>query len=189
MRTCISGIDQVTPSVRSFVAAVPLAALALAIAVIVAFALSPRLARSLHTSRAIAALLLMGFGLVLAATLTPDAAAFAGDASDGTCDVSRIGLAPMSELTRISAASLNVLLFIPLGIAIGLLPRTRAAAVVTIAAIALTFFVETVQLLVTVLGRGCQTADLADNLLGLAIGIVIGATAGWLFARMPRSQA
>lgn len=173
--------------VRSFVAAVPLFALGVAIAIIAAGALSPAVARGLQTSRSIAALLLFGFGLVLAATLTPDAAAFAGEASDGSCDVSRMGLAPTSELTRVSSSSLNVLLFVPLGIAVGLLPRTRAAAVVTMAAILLTFFVEGVQLLVTVLGRGCQTADLVDNLLGLAVGILVATIARWLFSLLARS--
>ena len=174
---------------RSFVAAVPLSALALVIAIIATLALSPAAARSLHTSRAIAALLLFGFGLVMAATLTPDAAALAGEASDGICDVSRLGLAPIGDLTRVSAISLNVLLFVPLGIAVALLPRTKAAAVITIVAISLTFLVETVQLLVTALGRGCQTADMVDNLLGLAVGIVIGTVARWMFALVPISRS
>ena len=130
-------------------------------------------------------LLLFGFGFVIAATLTPDAEAVAGVVANGICDVSRVGLAPVESLTRVSSASLNVLLFIPLGLAVGLLPRTRSAAMVTVVAFSLTFVVETIQLLMTVLGRGCQTADLFDNLLGLAIGIALGTLARPLLRLSP----
>ncbi len=159
---------------RSFAGAVPLVPFTLAMAIVAALFLSSATARALQTSRFVAGLLLFGFGFVLAITLTPDGLAMAGEVSDGVCDVSRVGLAPISELTRISSSSLNVLLFVPLGFAVALLPRTRGAAIVTIAAFSLTFVVEGIQLVVTVLGRGCQTADLVDNLLGLVIGLAAG---------------
>ncbi|MEA2026076.1 MAG: VanZ family protein [Chloroflexota bacterium] len=159
---------------RSFIGTVPMSVLLLVLAVIIIVFLSPATARRLGVSRPVAALLMFGFGLVIAATLSPDVDALAGIGSDGTCDLSRIGFAPIADLTRVSMASLNVLLFVPLGIAVGLLPRTRAAAIVTFAAISLTFVVEGVQLVVTALGRGCQSADLFDNLMGLGIGIGIG---------------
>lgn len=159
---------------RTFVGLVPLSAVAAVAVIILALALSPSLARRLRTRRPVAALLLFGFGLVMAATLVPTGVALEGAASDGVCDLSRVGLAPIEELTRVSFSSLNVLLFVPLGLAVAWLPRTRAAALITIAAVSLTFVVEAVQLLVPLLGRGCQTADMSDNLLGLAIGIAIG---------------
>ncbi len=172
---------------RSFVAAVPLSLFALGIAIVLAVWLSAAVARRLDTPRIVAALLLFGFGLVVAATLVPDAGGMSGEASDGVCDLSRIGLAPLDELTRVTFTSLNVLLFVPLGLAVGLLPRTRTAAVVTLAAVSLTFVVEGIQLVVTALGRGCQSADIFDNLLGLAIGMVIGALvrvlASWVLQR------
>jgi glycopeptide antibiotics resistance protein len=90
------------------------------------------------------------------------------------CDVSRVGLIPLRELTRVNEASLNVLLFVPLGLAVAMLPRTRGAALVALGAVALPFVVEGLQLVVTVLGRGCQTADVFDNLLGLAVGFALG---------------
>jgi hypothetical protein len=173
---------------RTFVGAVPLSAFALVIAIVVALVLSPAAAGRLRTRRSVAALLLFGFGLVLAATLVPTAAALEGAASDGVCDVSRVGLAPLEDLTSVTFTSLNVLLFVPLGLAVGLLPRTPAAATVTVAAISLTFLVETIQFVVTVLGRGCQTADIVDNLLGLAIGIAIGTLARPLLALAPGSR-
>ena len=162
---------------RTFIGQVPLSAFAAAVAIAIALVLSPRVARSLGTGRAVAALLLLGFGLVFAATLVPTAAALEGATSDGTCDTSRMGLAQIGELTTVTFASLNVLLFVPLGLAVGLLPRTRASLAVTLAALLLTFVVESVQLLIPVLGRGCQTADIFDNLLGLAIGLTAGVLA------------
>jgi glycopeptide antibiotics resistance protein len=158
---------------------VPLSVVAVLTAIGIALALGSRAAAWLQAPRFVATLLLFGFGLVIAATITPDAPALEGIHSDGTCDFSRVGFASIGELTRVNNASLNVLLFVPLGIALGLLPRTRAAWVVTIAAFSLPFVIEAIQLLVTALGRGCQTADLFDNLLGLAIGIALG-----IFTRM-----
>ncbi len=122
-------------------------------------------------------------GLVAAATLTPTAVALDGAASDGVCRVSRFGLVPLGTLLSVNGASLNVLLFLPLGVAIGLLPRTRATLLVLLAAIALPFVVEAVQLVLVFLGRQCQVADIFDNLAGLAVGLVLGATAYALLER------
>jgi hypothetical protein len=179
---------------RTFLGAVPLSAFALVIAIVVALVLSPAVGGRLRTRRSVAALLLFGFGLVFAATLVPtgaalEGAALEGAASDGVCDVSRLGLAPIEELTNVTFTSLNVLLFVPLGVAVGLLPRTRAAAAVTVLAISTTFLVEAIQFVVTVLGRGCQTADMVDNLLGLAIGIALGTLARPLVAVLPGWRA
>lgn len=173
---------------RWFLRAVPLSAVALLITIIVAVALSATLARRLAVHRAVAALLIFGFGLVLSATLTPTASALAGEASDGICSLSRADLPTLWELTRISAASLNVLLFVPLGIAVGLLPRTRAAAGVIVAAIALTFVVESVQLIAVSLGRGCHVEDLVTNLLGLAIGFAAGKLIAIMAATLLRPE-
>jgi hypothetical protein len=147
---------------------------ALLLTLIAAIGLAPALAHRLGTRRGVAALLVFGFGLVLTATLLPDGDALRGFGSDGVCDTSRIGLIPLGRLTRPNEESLNVLLLVPLGIAVAFLPRSRATVLIAIAAVSLPFVVEAVQLLVPALGRGCQTADLFDNLLGLAIGAVVG---------------
>jgi glycopeptide antibiotics resistance protein len=164
---------------------VPLSIYAVVVlATIVATAvLSRPLARWLGCGRWVAALLVFGFGIVLAVTLVPDPAALRGVPSTGVCDTSRIGLIPLDQLLRPNEYSLNVLLFVPLGLAVGLLPHTRRAAMIALAAASLTFVVEAIQLVATGLGRGCQTADLFDNLLGLAIGAAVGALAGALAAR------
>lgn len=153
----------------------PFVAMALITTVVAAAALAPRVARRLGSTRAVAALLIFGFGFVLTWTILPDADALEGIATDGgSCDTSRIGLIPWRELTTLNDHSLNVALFVPLGIAVGLLPWSRSAAVVVVAAFSLTFAVESIQLLVPVLGRGCETADLFDNTLGLVVGIGLG---------------
>jgi len=168
---------------RTFFGLVPLSALAVAITLVIAIVLSSRLAAWLQTRRSVAALVVLGFGLVISATVMPTAAALDGISSDGVCDTSRVGFASMAELTSVNESSLNVLLFVPLGIAVGLLPWSRAAAATAAAAFSLTFIVEAIQLLLPVLGRGCQTADLVDNLMGLAIGFAVGLLARPLASR------
>ena len=169
---------------RTFVGAVPLSALAMAVTIVIIVATNGTVARWLGTGRIVAVLLLFGFGFVMSATLLPTADALAGNGSTGSCDLSRIGLPTLEELTRVNDTSLNVLLFVPLGIGVGLLPRTRAAGAAVVVAVSLTFVVEMVQLLLPVLGRGCQTADMVDNLLGLGIGFVAGLLARPLVHRL-----
>jgi hypothetical protein len=157
---------------------IPLFLPGLALTIVLAIALARPVGHWLGVRPWIASLLISGFGIIVAATLTPTAgAAFDGVNSDGVCDLSRVGFASLRELTRPTEASLNILLFIPLGIAVGLLPRSRRTSVVTAVALLLTFLVEATQLLVPALGRGCQTADLVDNLIGFSIGLVVGVIA------------
>lgn len=158
---------------RSFAAQIPLFAIGLVATLGLSTLLAPWLARRLSARPWVAWLLIFGFGLIVAATLLPHRDALQAG-TELACDTSRFGFASLDELTRVSDTSLNVLLFVPLGIAVGLLPRTRPAFVITLSAVSLTFIVEGIQLVVTALGRGCQTEDLFDNLLGLAIGLALG---------------
>jgi hypothetical protein len=77
-------------------------------------------------------------------------------------------------------------MFVPLRAAIGLVPRSRRKAAIVIAAIALPFGIETIQLLVPALDRACESADVVDNLTGLAIGLGGGVVAGRLVAAVDR---
>jgi VanZ family protein len=151
------------------------------LAVVIGAVAARPLARALSTRPAVAWLLVTSFGIVLAATLTPTDTALAdGALSGGTCDLARIGLAPLDELLAVSDTSLNVLLFIPLGVAIGLLPSSRRRTIVLAAALVLPFAIEATQLLAPALDRICQGADVVDNLTGLAIGIA----GGWSVRRV-----
>jgi VanZ family protein len=87
-------------------------------------------------------------------------------------------LIPFAELTRINDSSLNVLLFVPLGIAIGLLAWSPRAAAILVAGLLLPFVIEATQAWLPALGRGCQSADVVDNITGLVVGLVIGRLAG-----------
>jgi glycopeptide antibiotics resistance protein len=157
-----------------------------AIAVIVSVAASDAVGRALRVRRPVAWAMVLSLGVILAATMTPQLEALAfGAQGSSTCDFSRIGLAPLSELLRFGDTSGNVLLFIPLGVTIALVPRSRRKAALLIAAIALPFAIETAQLLLPVLDRACESADVVDNLTGLFIGLSGGVVAGRIGKSLP----
>jgi hypothetical protein len=142
--------------------------------------------RALGISRAHGWVLLMSIGVVLSATVTPsrEALLFGGQGS-GTCDLGRIGLASWSELGHVDEPSLNVLLFVPLGIAVGLCPRSRAKSVVLASAFLLPAAIELVQLVAVPLGRECQSSDVVDNVTGLVLGILAGSLVGRIWSLRP----
>lgn len=147
----------------------------LAVAALVGLLVSRRIGRFLGTAPSVGWGLVVGFGLIVSATLTPLRGGLdLGTTGIGTCDFSRVGIAPLQELLRLSDTSLNVLLFIPLGIAVGLVPGSRRRNVVAGIALVSPLAIETAQLLLPVLGRGCQSADVFDNLSGLVLGWLIG---------------
>jgi VanZ family protein len=147
----------------------------LAITTVIALAIAGRVARRLRTERWIAVLLVMSVGAVLAATIPPISGGLDyHPPPPGQCDFSRIGPAALSQYLQIDDPSLNVILFVPLGLAIGLLGRSPAAARLFVPALALSPAVEATQSLVPILGRGCESADVVDNLLGLGIGLAVG---------------
>jgi len=151
------------------------------ISIVVSIAASGAVGRALGVRRAVAWVMVLSLGIIMAATLTPQWEALAfGARGSSSCDLSRLGLAPLRELLRLSDSGGNILMFIPLGATIGLVPRSRRKAAIVIAAIALPFGIETIQLLLPVLDRACESADVIDNLTGLAIGLAGGGVAGRL---------
>jgi VanZ family protein len=151
-----------------------------AVALAAAVVLSGWAGRRLGTGRVRAALLLASVGLVLAATLTPGREALDGAlVSTGRgCDLSRLGPAPLAVYLVPGEASGNVLLFLPLGLAVGVLPRSSRSGLVWLAAVALPLAIEVAQLVLAPLGRACQVADVFDNLIGFGIGLSIGLAIG-----------
>ena len=157
------------------------------IALVVGIVCSGPVSRTLRVGRRVAWFIVVILGIILAATMTPQREALAyGARGPDSCDFSRVGLAPISELLRFNDTGLNVLMFIPLGTTIGLLPRSRRTAAVVIAAIALPFAIEAAQLLLPVLDRACESADVVDNLTGLVLGLGGGVAAGWLGRSLAR---
>jgi VanZ family protein len=160
--------------VRTFVSVVPLFPVVFGLALVIAAIAAPRLGRWLGARTSVAFLLLASVGLVVAATLLPTVEAMSGYGSSGACDLSRIGPPSLSEIRGSNDTRLNLVMLLPLGIAIALLPSGRPSRVVATAAVLLPFAIEAFQLVTPVLGRGCQSADVIDNLTGLVAGLVIG---------------
>ena len=163
------------------------------ISVIVAVVLGGAVARTARVNRAVAMLLIVSLGVILSATLTPslDALRF-GMVGTDTCDLSRIGPASWDELRQFGDPTFNVLLFVPLGLATGFFPLSRRQAVLVLLEAALPVVIELIQLVATGLDRACQSADMADNLTGLVVGLAAGVVAsgvarlvfaGWMAAR------
>jgi hypothetical protein len=149
-----------------------------AVSVVLGLILGGRVGRVLRTNRALGTLLVLSVGVVVSATLTPLGRGFEGGAAAiQGCDLSRTWLPSLAELRGLNDASLNVLLFAPLGFSIALLPPSRRTLAVGVAAVALPFVIETTQMLAPVLHRGCESADVVDNLLGLALGVAAGLVA------------
>ena len=137
--------------------------------------------RALRVSRIHGWALLMSLGVILSATITPSREALLfGAQGSGTCDLSTLGPGSWWELSHLDDTSLNILLFIPLGLAIGLCPRSRAKLMMLAGAFLLPASIELVQLFVLPLGRACQSVDVIDNLTGLVIGLASGRMAGLL---------
>ncbi len=174
----------VGPLVRSFPIVVPLFLPGVALSLLLGTLFAPRVARIMRTRQGVAWLLLVSIGVIVAATLTPQIGAFAiGARSSGICDLGRLGLAPLSAYLQPNETSANVVLFVPLGVALGLLPRGSRTYLGIATALAFPLIIEVTQLFFPVLERGCQSADVVDNVLGLVLGLVLGALSGSMLRR------
>jgi glycopeptide antibiotics resistance protein len=132
-------------------------------------------ARRLKTHSGVAWLLMAGLGGVLALTIAPSRLALTdGVTGPIQCNLSRIGLAPLSVYARMEDPFLNVVVFVPLGLAVGLLPPGRPKLVIAIAALLLPLAIETTQALVVAMGRSCEAGDVFDNEFGLLVGSGVG---------------
>jgi hypothetical protein len=146
------------------------------LALVVSTLASGRVARGLGVTRPVAWMLLMSVGVILAGTLTPVVVENRLDLSHpGSCNLSRIGLPSLIQLNWPGDVLGNMVMFIPLGFAIAVVPRSHRKAGVLVAVVALPFVIEASQLLVAPLGRACESGDVVDNLTGLFIGLAAGA--------------
>ena len=152
--------------------------------------LGRRVGHWLATDRWLGSALVLFLGVVLSATLAPSSDAIAnGLLGTGTCDLTRFALPTRTQLFWPGEILLNILLFVPFGVVVGLLPRSRALRLLVPAAFALPVAIEIVQLAVVRLGRECQSGDVIDNVTGLTIGILAGGAVGWVIARRERPAA
>lgn len=150
----------------------PLLVPGVAIALIVGVALAPWASARTGLSPLLAGMLVFAFGAIVAITLTPGSGVgFFGPPWCG-------GLRPPPRLGQLLSISsehgLNIVLFVPLGVLIGLIPRVRPFAIAALVAAAMPIVIEWIQYSVPRLDRICQTWDALENLMGLLIGLVIG---------------
>jgi hypothetical protein len=172
--------------VREILHSLPWLIPAIAVAFAVSILASGRVGAGLRAHRLLAALLLFSLGVILAGTLTPLAAAeVIPPELRSTCDLSRMWLATPSDLANRDDVAINILMFMPFGFAVGAIPWSWRKVAVMGAAVALPFLIEGTQLTLLFLGRGCQSADVIDNLTGLVIGFCGGVPISW-WLRSPR---
>lgn len=154
----------------------------LLVSFVVAAAFGGTIARRAGTGPWVGRALIVAIGLILAATLTPDASGLAGEHGPATCDLRRWTLIPLRTFLAFDDASLNVLLFMPLGVVITALPR-RLRGPSILAAAAAPVVIEAIQLVLPAIGRGCESADVVDNLTGLIVGLGVGTLIRWSAGR------
>ena len=145
------------------------------LAIVLATLLCTAVAHRLGTGRRVAWLLMASLGFILALTIAPSRQALTvGMTGPVACDLSRIGPASLATYARMDDPFLNILVFVPFGLAVGLLPAGRAKWSILVAAVLLSPAIETTQALVVAMGRSCESGDIFDNLFGLAIGVAVG---------------
>lgn len=146
-----------------------------AVAVLVSWMVAPAVARILRTERWLAWLLVFSVGFILAATATPIRAPVGIDIEiQRACDLTRRSFATLPEVTAWSDVVVNIGVYIPVGVAVALLPISVRSGVAVLGVIALPAAVEGLQFLAPLLARGCQSADVVDGLTGLMIGLGVG---------------
>lgn len=150
--------------------ATPWARTGLMIAAIVAVLLCFPVSRLLKSNVFVVAGLLFAWGAVAAFTLTPIPENIA--ITQGCIyDIFRPSRADLTEPTDIS---MNMLMLLPVGVLLTWLRPWWAVMGAIVAGIATPFVVEYTQRVVVELGRQCSFYDIATNLLGLGVGIVLG---------------
>jgi len=158
--------------------------------VLIGLVAARRLGHALNVRGLVAFAMIVSFGFIVSTTLTPLRGALElGASGAGSCDVSRIAPLPPLLWLRLSEPTLNIAMFIPLGLTVALVPRSRIKMVLVVAALAMPFAIELIQLNATILARGCESADVIDNLSGLLVGLGIGTLLVWLGPDRPTGDS
>ncbi len=147
----------------------------LAVAVAVSLAIAGRVGRVVRSGPFLGFVVSLSIGGILVLTLTPHVPGFDGSFAD--CDLHLAGVLSLGQMLGQNLRSLNVDMFVPLGVAIGLLRWSRVKVFAICAAVALPFVVEGLQAGLPFLGRSCTATDVLDNLVGLLIGLAAGSLA------------
>ncbi len=143
----------------------------LALTVLVVAAASLPLARRLRVPPLDVAAWLTALGVVLSVTLTPRPVT---SAADGVCALGHWSPVGVGNLLAFDQRAANVVLLVPLALLSGLVRDRRLARAALLTTAALPLLIEAVQYAAPALGRVCDSADLLDNLTGVAVGAGIG---------------
>ncbi len=149
---------------------------------IATFAAGP-LGRRLSIGPGLAWIFLMSLGGIASLTLTPGLESFV-EGYRRTCDLSLVGAPTLDNIRTLNETSLNIALFVPLGLSIALMTRSPARPVLAAGALALPLAIEVFQFALPAFARQCQAGDVASNLTGLIIGLGVGSVARLVQAAM-----
>lgn len=169
------------------IAATPWIVPGLLLVMAVAVLLFRPVAKVLGMPRVMALGLVAALGAILVITITPSAWGNPWSAG-GSCDLGiRSPLETAQLLSEFNQRTANVLLFIPLGFCSVFARRPLAAAGLVMCGFALPVGIELVQYSITSLGRSCDSADLLDNTMGMAVGVLLGLTCRIVFTLVDKS--
>ena len=143
--------------------------------IVIGYLAKGRVSRWLEVTPIVGWAVVVALGLIVSATLTPlhEDPFHVGSPVQG-CDFSRVGPASIDEILQFDDTILNIALFVPLGACLAIVPSRRRRVGLVVAALAFPVVIETTQLLVKPLDRACQSADVADNITGLLLGLALG---------------
>ena len=154
--------------------AVPWAIPLVAASVVVALVVGMSLQRTRGRSAWLIAALMVSAALVVALTLTPNAGIEESSLVDPRSDSGPWGYLRQPEYwLHLDSRTLNVALFIPLGLTLGLLARGAARWAILVFGLALPWIVEGLQSVLP-FDRDPQSIDLADNTTGFVVGYAAG---------------
>lgn len=156
-----------------------------AASILIATFVARPLGRRLAIGTAPAWLFLMSLGGIVSLTLTPGIEAFV-DVHGRSCDLSLAGAPSLGNILSINETSLNIALFVPLGVSIALMRRSTIKLAIVAGAMALPLAIEGFQYALPVFHRQCQAGDIASNLTGLLAGLAIGSIAGAVLGAVRR---
>lgn len=162
------------PTVMGLASTLPWLVPGIVVALVLSLVAGRVAGRILRAHPITASFVVFTLGIILAGTLTPLRDGGMTPGIPQPCDFGRLGLALPEDFLVPNDVAINILMFMPFGFAVGTVPLSFRKVAAVIVAVALPFAVESLQQVVVPLGRGCESADVIDNLTGLFIGFVAG---------------
>ncbi|MCT1552158.1 VanZ family protein [Brevibacterium casei] len=164
--------------------ALPYALPAFGIGLAIAFVVATHLARRLGERRVPIFCWLSSLALVASLTLTPSGHARSAEAALPSSGVWIWALPNLGAFAGVNWQSMNLLMFLPLGIACGLLTRRSTIAWGTVAAFAVSVLVELIQYAAPVLARSqFNSATVLIGWMGIIGGLTVTLILRWLLAK------